>query len=55
MYIYIYIYIYICVCVCVCVCVDDFITQLPQYYVVYYSVALVIIATFNVSKEFGFV
>ena len=36
-YIYhIYIYIY----------VDDFITQLPQYYAVHYSVALVIMATF---------
>ena len=34
-YIYIYIYIY----------VDDFITQLPQYYAVHYSVALVIMAT----------
>ena len=45
-YIYIYIYTYVYVCVCVCVYVDDSITQLPQYYVVYGSVTLVIIATF---------
>ena len=35
-YIYIYIYIY----------VDDFITQLPQYYAVHYSVALVVMTMF---------
>ena len=45
-YLYIYIYVYNIYISYIYIYVDDFITQLPQYYAVHYSVALVIMATF---------
>ena len=45
-YMYILIYIYMYRIYNIYIYVDDFITQLPQYYAVHYSVALVIMATF---------